>query len=218
MEIHQFSCREGNSVDLRQANALIKHKPDIVIWEAPSNKNSASLVFNPKDTTKKQESVIKDKIALLKKVLKKYRWVASDIKVYENTIKLLKDGKKIKMYGVDGPYELLQQTIIHKWHLINKPRNKGRHILWWVYIYLRERIMANNIKPLLKNDNQKVLVFMQKFHWIHVDFLLSEPAKNIIWKYYFGEFHNINKVNILEVLKTKNKILYKYWLKYSDFN
>jgi hypothetical protein len=217
MKIQQFSCREENAIDLRQSNALIKHKPDVVFWEAPSNKDFATLVFNPNDTFKKQESVIKDIIDNLKHISKNNKWVLSDIKTYENTIKLLKGGHKIKMYNIDGPSELLTQTIINKWNLIEKPRHKGRNILWWVYIYLRERIMANNIKPLIKGDNQMVLSFMQKFHWIHVKFLLSNPTKDEIWKYYFGEFKNIKKSNIVEILKTRNKILYKYWLKYSDF-
>jgi hypothetical protein len=217
MEIHQFSCREVNGIDLRQANALLKHKPDMVFWEAPSNKNSASLILDPRQSIVQQKDTLRERISYLKEVAKKVPWAASDIHVYENAIKLIENGYKIRMYHVDGPHELLLQTILNKWDLIEKPRQKGRHILWWTYIYLRERIMANNIKPLLKNKDQKILIFMQKFHWLHVNFLLSEPSKDMIWGYYFGKFENVTRKNISEILKTRNKVLHKFWLKYSDF-
>ena len=67
--------------------------------------------------------------------------------------------------------------------------------LWWVQIYLRERIMANHISFIVKKykikNNQKVLIFLQSFHWGHVKFLLDNPSKKEIWNYYFGKFSEV---------------------------
>jgi hypothetical protein len=217
MKILQFNCREENGIDLRQANAVLRHKPDTIIYEAPSDKSKAYLFFDPKESIKKQENRLKELNVSLRKISKKYPWVMSDIKTLENVIELSKTGHKTKIYYVDSPRELLRETIINKWNLIDKPRHRGVHLLWWVYIYLREKIMSQNIEPLLKNKNQSVLMFIQKFHWLNVKFLLSKPTKNEIWKYYFGRFKNVNKKNISETIKLKNKVLYKYWNEISDF-
>ena len=42
----QFDCVEGNKVDARQAKAVLRHKPDIVIFEKPAGKSGPSMVFN----------------------------------------------------------------------------------------------------------------------------------------------------------------------------
>lgn len=217
MKIIQFSCREKKGIDLRQANAILRHKPDIIIYEAPSNKNKAYLFFNSQEPIKKQKNILKKLTTNLKKIARKYPWVLSDIKTFENIVKLSKSGYKTKVYYVDAPSELLRETIVNKWNLISKSRRRGIHFLWWVYIYLREKIMSKNIEPLIKNKNQSVLMFMQKFHWLNVKFLLLKPTRDEIWKYYFGKFENVNQNNISEIIKLKNKILYKYWVKYSDF-
>lgn len=218
MKIYQFSCREEKGVDLRQADAVLRHKPDTIFCEAPSIEYGASLVFDPRKSIKEQESKLRKVARSLKKVSKKYPWVISDIKMYENTLELLKRGHKIRMYNIDAPSDLLQETIINKWNLMEKPRRRGSHLLWWSYIYLRERMMSKNMQPLINDEGDKtVLVFMQKFHWLNVKFLLSNPTKDEIWEYYFGRFKNIDRQNISEILKEKNKILYKYWLRHSDF-
>lgn len=217
MKIHQFSCREENGVDHRQADAILRHNPDVIFWEAPSTGRKASLVFDPKKSPKKHEGQLKKITKSLQKVSKKYPWVVSDISVYKNAIELLKNGHRVRIYNVDAPSELLKETIINKWNMMERPRRRGSHLLWWIYIYLRERIMTRNIQPLLKGDRQTALMFLQKFHWLNVKFLLSNPTKDDIWRYYFGKFKNINKQNVSEIIKEKNKVLYKYWLRHSDF-
>ncbi|MFA6300901.1 MAG: hypothetical protein WC609_00955 [Candidatus Paceibacterota bacterium] len=218
MKILQYNCREEKGIDLRQANAVLRHRPDIIIDEAPSGEGrTAQLGYNPNDSIKKQESKLKKLTKDMRKIAPKFPWVMSDIPKRKNVIKLQKIGHKTKIYAVDGPRKLLRESIKRKWDLIDKPRRRGIHLLWWTYIYLRERIMANKIEPLLKNKNQTVLISMQKFHWLNVKFLLSKPTKDEIWENYFGRFKNVNKKNISEIIKTKNKVLYKYWLKNSDF-
>ncbi len=217
MKIYQFSCREVNGIDLRQANAVLRHGPDLIIREAPGTDKGPVLVINPNDSVKIQQAKLKEIIVGLRKTAKKYPWVMSDVKIYENAIELLLGGHKLKMYDVDAPSELLRETIINKWNLIDKPRRRGIHLLWWVYIYLREKIMSKNIQPLLKNENQMVLMFMQKFHWLNVKFLLTKPKRDDIWQYYFGKFKGVDEKNISDFIKAKNMVLYKYWLKHSDF-
>lgn len=216
MPIHQIPCREQNDIDLRQANAVIKHKPNIIIFEAPTE--SSPLFFDSKLPLAKQKEIIKIKVSNLKKVAKEYSWVESDIKVFENAFNLALSGQDLKMYNIDAPSELLQQTIINKWNLIDKPRRRGVHLLWWVYIFLRERIMTENIRPLLKeNKNKSILVFLQKFHWLNVQFQLSNPSKDKLWDYYFGKFENVKRKDVANILKKDNDVLYKYWIKYSGF-
>lgn len=217
MKIYQFNCREGDGIDLRQANAILKHRPDLIIREAPGSENGPDLVFNSKSDIETQKSAVKKRNINLKKIAKKYAWVGSDIYVYKNLSSISDLGHKVRMYNVDAPSKLLRETIINKWNLMDKPRHRGSLLLWWVYIYLREKIMAKNTEPLLKDQNKKVLVFMQKFHWLNVRFLLSKPKKDEIWQYYFGKFKKIKQKNISEIIRSKNKVLYSYWKRYSDF-
>lgn len=202
---------------MRQADAMLKYKPDIIFREAPSTEHGAILVFDHKGTIKEHGRIVKGEIKKLQKVSREVPWAASDIAVYENAHKLFKLGHRVKIYNVDAPSELLRETIKNKWNLMEKPRRRGSHLLWWVYIYLRERIMSRNMRPLIIDKNKTVLIFLQKFHWLNVSFLLSNPSKNDIWDYYFGRFENINKKNIKEILKDKNEVLYKYWMRNSDF-
>lgn len=217
MTIHQIPCREQNNIDLRQANAVIKHKPNIIIFEAPANTGSP-LFLDSNQPILEQKELLKGKISNLKKVAKTYRWVESDIKVFENAFDLIKSGHELKIYNVDGPSELLQEALINKWNLIDKPRRRGVHLLWWVYIFLRERIMTENIRSILKeNKDKSILVFLQKFHWLNVQFQLSNPSKDKLWNYYFGKFENMNRKDMVNILKKENEVLYKYWVRYSGF-
>lgn len=174
-------------------------------------------MFNPQKSIDVQENELKKIIKNLRESSKKVPWSISDIQMYENTLEIFRKGHKVKIYNVDAPSELLKETITNKWNLMEKPRRRGSHLLWWVYIYLREKMMSKNIKPLLKENDQTILIFLQKFHWLNVKFLLSNPTEDDIWDYYFGKFKKIDKQNISEIIKEKNKILYKYWLRHSDF-
>jgi len=33
MKSYQFDCKEGKKIDQRQANAVLRHRPDVVIFE-----------------------------------------------------------------------------------------------------------------------------------------------------------------------------------------
>ena len=213
----QISCVEGNKIDLRQANAILKHKPDIIIQEAPCNFGKPDSIFNKYSPENKPLKKLEEICKSLRKTAKKYPWHMSDVYVYENIQKLWQSGHDVKNYNVDAPSELLKQTLIHKWNQIDGPHRRGTHLIWWVYIYLREVIMTKYVLEILKkNENNKkitVLVLMQKFHWKNVQFQLSHTSKDDIWKYYFGKFKNLKPKDIEELIKKENSVLYKYWNK-----
>jgi hypothetical protein len=220
MKLYQFSCIEGKKVDLRQADAVLRHKPDVIIFEAPSVGRTPSLIYNKyKPLNKPLVEVVKHK-KMLQRLAKKAPWVLSDVYVYDNIMKLWEDGHDVKLYNVDASSELLRVNLEIDENWDPKPYRRGTHFQWWVRIYLREKIMAENIQWVLsqnKKKDLKVLNFLQSFHWRNVQFLMSNPSKKKIYEYYFGKFRNINMKTIGEKVKEENKNLYKYWKKVSDF-
>lgn len=214
----QFDCKETDKLDLRQANAILKYKPDIVILEYPNNNKTPNLLLNKYSPLKKPRKLVKEKInGLSRKIFKIHPWARADIVIWKNITKLWAQNHQIFVYKVDAPHELtneLREFWDHTYPCVKK------NWIWWVKIYLRERIMANNVQWILdhykEKQNPTVLIFLQSFHWKHVKFLLNDPSKNKIWDYYFGKF-NISQHNVAERIKKLNKVFYKYWQKVSDF-
>jgi hypothetical protein len=219
MKILQFNCLEGEGVDLHQANAVLRHKPTFIFFESPG---PAKSIFNKYKSKEKPAQEFKELIRELKKAGKEYPWVNSDVYTFNNIKKLWDEGHDIKLYPIDGPSELLRVNL-QKFSKLNNPHpeRRGTHFAWWVRMYLREKIMTQSVRGVLKsmknNDAGVGLVFVQKFHWKNVQFHLSNPTKEEMYKYYFGAFKNINPENIGVKVKEANPILYKYWKKYSDF-
>ncbi len=207
---------------MRQANAITRHKPDIIFFEAPNNSQTPDSIYNKFPPSRKPLNRLKKQKKDLLQVAKKFPWVKSDIYVYDNIATLWKNGHDIKLYKVDGPSELLKIDLEKSGYQNHKPYRRGTHFEWWVKMYLREKIMVKNIQKVLyqyrNKNNLIILMFLQKFHWHNVKFQMSKPTKKRIWNYYFGSFNNLNEKNINLRIKKGNKILYKYWRKYSDFN
>lgn len=222
MKIFQYSCREGEGVDLRQANAVLRHRPDAIIFEAPSEGRTASSAFNKFKPGRKPEALFNAVQKEHRKTAKRYPWVLSDVRTYDNIRKLWKKGHDIKLFNVDGPPELLRVDL-KKFSARGEPgpERRGTHLLWWVRIYLREKIMTKYIQQILEQEGSKkdaiILVFLQSFHWRNVKFLLTDPPKKAIWRYYFGKFRTIDTKNIAAVLRDENDTLFKHWKKSADF-
>jgi hypothetical protein len=216
MKIINISCFEGNKVDMRQANAVLKYNPDIIIREVPNNSKKPGLIFNKYPANKKPVNELEKIKNDLKKVSKKYPYVLSDVYMFENLKKLWLSGYDVKIYDVDAPSELLHESVKNKWSKKNKPHRRGTHLVWWAYIYVRELIMTKYTKEILtKNKDEKgltVLVFIQKFHWLNIKFQMSH-SKTEIWNYYFGKFNSLTSKEIKKLLKKENAVLYKYWKK-----
>ncbi len=210
----QIGCKELDAIDSRQANAIIKHKPDIVIFEYPSQGKKPETIFNKYLPSKKPIKEINKIINNLKTVGKKYPWVMSDIQVFKNIVNLWQEGRQVYLYNVDGPSDL-NKIGLDYWKSPRPCPKNDKYITWWVKMYLREVIMTQNIRLVL-NKNYKettisVLVFLEIFHYRHVKFLLKKPSSDDIWKYYFGNWSKLSPEDISEILKKDEPKLYKYW-------
>jgi len=217
-KLHQFDCREQNRTDLRQARAVLKYKPDIIIFELAGKSGNPETIFNKYDCKNKPFGEIAIIQKSLKKVSRKFGYALSNIKTCENIKQLWRNDHNVLLYNVDGPRDL-RTEFFEAWEHMYPCAAKNW--LWWVRIYIRERIMANHIQLILKKykikNDPKILIFLQNFHWRHVKFLLTNPSKEKIWKYYFSKFSEITPRAISERIKRNNKLFYKYWGKISDF-
>ncbi len=216
---HQFNCRETKELDLRQADAVLKYQPDIIIMEYPNNILTPNLEVNNYPALKKPIRLVKKLTKeFSQKVLKIHPWARADTVMWKNIASLWKKGHQVLVYSVDAPSELTGEWLEVWQHMYPSALNNW---IWWVKIYLREKIMLQNIQWVLSNyqkkKDPKILIFLQSFHWQHVRFLMSYPSNNEIWHYYFGNFSEIDTGNIGPKLKKINKVFYKYWKQISDF-
>lgn len=214
----QRSCVEGNKIDLRQADAVLKYKPDIIIFEMPKGKNGPSTIFNRYSCKNKPFEIVDEKIKKLKIAAKKYPYALSDVVVWENIKKLWKEEVNTQIYNVDSSVFLRGNNLYSE----QKYSFAVKKWMFWVYLYLRDFYMAKNTKIVLDNyskkENLTILICLQSIHWIHTQFLLTNPSKEKIWKYYFGKFKNIKPTKEIEVeIKKKSKILSYYWKKVQKF-
>lgn len=218
MKLHpkfiQQSCKEGNGIDLRQSKLVLKHKPDIIIFEMPQEKYDPNTIFNKYQPSNKPLKKVEVIIANLKASARKYPYAKSDIAVWENTKALWAENHNVLVYNVDSPDELRRRYFEDMEEDYPAVRKDW---LFWVYLYIRESYMARNVKWILENYQEKrnptIAVFLESIHWKHVQFLLRSPSQKEIWKYYFKNFPGLEPGNIDDKIKERNKVLYKYWKK-----
>lgn len=209
----QFDCLEKNRVDLREAKAILRYRPDIIIFEMPEINGKPDLIFNKYDCKNKPFKKLEEIQANLRKNAKQFKYALSDVEVWKNIEYLWRENHDILLYNVDAPREVRQEffELRHTYPLVPKKW------VWGVKLYIRECIMANHIQNILKRYTRKsnpiILIFLQKYHWGHVKLLLKNPSKKEIWKFYFGKFSEVTNKNIASEIKKQSNILYKYWLK-----
>jgi hypothetical protein len=214
----QINCCESGNVDLRQAQAVLKYKPDAILFEYPNDQKTLGYSVNQFEPKKKPLHNIRKLQKSLRRASKNDGWVSSDIQVFENIISVWKQGHQILLYNVDAPFDLVSE-----WNQVwkNMYPSALRNWLWWVRIFLRELYMTQNIRHVLKNPQlgtrPTILVFLQSFHWKHVQFLLSNPSKKQIWNYYFGSFPNFRQSNAYTTIARENKLFAQHWKKLSPF-
>ncbi len=208
----QIDCVEGKQMDSRQAKAITKYHPDIIVLEYPNDGKTPDFDFNNYPANKKPIQKVLKIQEMLRKTAKTNPWAQSDIDMWENIISEWKNGNNVLVFKIDGPIKLTSDTD-HR----NKFTGIPHHIKWWTRIYLREQFMVKNMNYILnKYPNAKtVLVFLQSFHWDHVKLLLKDPTKNKVWKLYFSRFKNLTKESLELKLKKYPNIL-SYYKKYSD--
>lgn len=219
---HQINCRESRdgSIDLRQANGVNKYKPDIILLEYPVIGEYPDFPFNKYAARDKPKELVDKRTRdFPPEVLKTDPWVVADTYMWREIAKQWSGGNQIYVYPTDGPHELISEWREVWEHMYPQATHNW---VWWVQIYLREKLMASHIKWVLdkhKDINKPVVnVYLQSFHWKHVKFLLSNPSPDEIWGYYFGRFANdITRDTITFHIKKLNLVFYKYWQRYSDF-
>jgi len=116
----QFNCEEGDKVDLRQAKATLKYKPDIIVFELPKDSKELSAIFNHYSCENKPIKKIDLIIKNLKKAAKKYPYAISDVFVWENIKKMWGQGINTQIYNVDSP-----DKIRREFFLFQKPISAG---------------------------------------------------------------------------------------------
>jgi hypothetical protein len=217
----QVDLPETKRLNLDQAKAVLRFKPDIIFLEWPQDIKNSPVAFNKYPPLKKPKGLVKkiQKGLLKKDSLKKHPWAVADAVLFDNISKLWSEGHDVFLFPVDAQRELTAENYL-LWKKMYPAVKK--QWLWWVRIYLREKIMAENIERAFKKythkDKPKVLVLLQSFHWRHVRFLLSHPSKSRVWKYYFGRFSGITPKTIAGDIYKENRVFYKYWKKYADFH
>ncbi|MBU0647778.1 hypothetical protein KJ855_01205 [Patescibacteria group bacterium] len=216
----QVDCNETMELDLRQAEAVKKYRPDVIILEYPCDGKDPAWDLNKFEPTKKpKKAIVNLKKGFSKKVLKIHPWAAADTIMWKNVIDLWENDHQVLIYSVDGPGELTSEWLEVWGHMY--PCAK-KNWVWWVQIYLRERIMANHIIGILADyqgkENPVVLIFLQSFHWKHIKYMIDNPDKEKIWDYYFGKFEDeVSREDMRQRIASLNKVLYKYWQKVADF-
>jgi len=216
----EINSKNWSKPDCRQAEYVLKYKPDIIIFESPVNK-TPDTIYNKYSCNKKPFNLVqKYKKELIVNSKKPGNGDAiSDVRLFDNIMALWNKGHDVLLYNVDGPNDL-RREFFEVWKYMYPSALKNW--LWWVRIYLREKYMAKNIQWVLEKNKDKesvvIAIFLQSFHWKHVQFLLKNPSKKEIWKYYFSKFKEVNEKSITEKIMKENKVFYKYWLKMSDFN
>lgn len=215
----EINSKGWTKPDLRQAEYVLKYKPDIIIFELGADK-TPDTIYNKYSVKDKPLKLVKERQKWLKKVSKNpgNGDAISDVISWDNIMKVWSEGHNILIYNADSSNEL-RKEFFEVWKYMYPSALKNW--LWWVQIYLREKYMAKNIKWILEKNKDKeklvIAIFLQSFHWKHVKFLLTNPPKKEIWEYYFSKFKEVNINSIGNKIKKENKVFYKYWVKMSDF-
>lgn len=209
----QVNCVEGRHLDLRQARAVLKYSPDLILLESPNDGKSCSYPFNRYLPKNKPLRILDRMIENLEEAGKRTPWVRSDIAMWQNVAFLWKQGKQVLLFRLDGPRDLVVRPVAE----IDWGR-KPRDVMGWVRIYLREKFMAKHFDEVLARHSDKkiCLVFLQSLHWEGVRLLSNHPSKARIWKRYFGRFKGLNPNELAKLVKSY-PVLWKYWRKLSDF-
>ena len=216
----EINSKNWSKPDYRQAEYVLKYKPDIIIFESPADK-TPDTIYNKYSCDKKPLDLIRkyrNRLIESSKVPGNGD-ALSDARLFDNVVKLWKTGHDVLLYNIDGPSEL-RREFFEVWKYMYPSALKNW--LWWVRIYLREKYMTKNLKWVLEKNKDKesvtIAIFLQGWHWRHIKFLLSNPSRKEVWKYYFSRFKEVDEKDIGEKIKKENKVFYKYWLRMSDFN
>lgn len=188
----QVGCKERDGIDPAQAKAVLKHKPDIILFEYPQNNKTPDTIFNKYLPAKKPKKEVTKMIQMLKVASKSQSWVQSDVQVFKNIDKLWSKGKQVYLYFIDAPSKITSARLDEN-NKLHRPFPKiQKYLWWWKKMYARESYMTKHLKWILKKHEEKdikILVFLEKFHWNNVQFRMKAKSKEAIQEYYFSTFN-----------------------------
>ena len=213
----QANCREGKKVDLRQAAVVKRYKPDIIFFELPSFNGNPSSPFNAYGIKKKLFARVEKIKKGLRHEAGKTPYALSDAFVWDNIATLWREGHNVLLFNVDAPQKLRQEGFA-QYGSLSLPRIEQAW-QFWAQQYVRETIMASHIERILKRYSKRkklvVAVFLQNFHWHHVQFRLKHPTPGKVWRYYFWRSPKLTPSFVTKALRKERPVLYRYWKKYS---
>jgi hypothetical protein len=211
----QANCIEGKRVDPRQAEVVKKYKPDIIFFEMPAFKNRPASPFNAYGVTKKPFAKVEKIKVGLRREAKRTPYAGSDVLIWDAVELLWRAGHNTLLFNIDAPQRLRHESFM-RYRSVPLARQK-RQWQFWIYLYIREAIMARHMESILKKYSKRkdltVAVFLQNIHWQHVRFLLEHPSKEKVWNYYFGKFPGLTPATVAKTLTKENPALYQYWKK-----
>lgn len=205
--IHVDEPEHKEEIVRKQAEEILRIKPDIILFEFPKQKTRSLSDFNQFKPNEKPKQRAEELKQSYKRASEKYPWLKSEYKIIEAIEQLWSEGKQVYLFEIDGPIELT----------CSGERTGG--LLNIVWNYLRERYMAENINKIRKKVKGKTaLILCHNFHWKNIQFLLKNPNKDKIWDYYFTKNRVTKSPKDVKLeLKENAKVLYKYWNLKSDF-
>ena len=151
----QISVLEQNRPDYRQARAVLKYKPDIIIFESAAENFNPETIFNKYSP---QNKPIKKILAIqkdLRKVAKELGFgdALSNVARWESIMKLWREGHNTLVYNADGPTELRKEFFVVWRHMYPCAL---KNWLWVASrLYIREVIMARHVRDILKKYKAK---------------------------------------------------------------
>ena len=91
----EINTKNWRSPDYRQAEVVLKHKPDIIIFEKANNGKTPNTIYNRYSCKNKPIQLVRKHQKWLKEKSKEYGDAASGISMWDNIIKLWSEDHKI---------------------------------------------------------------------------------------------------------------------------
>ncbi|MBU3958078.1 MAG: hypothetical protein KKB25_03305 [Nanoarchaeota archaeon] len=198
--IHLNEPKHTVRASIKKTKEILKIKPYIILFEYPQDSEPGTF-YNKFLPSKKPLKRFKRLKQNLRKHARKYPWLIGDVKIFEMIERLWRENKQVLLFNMDGPSKLTA--------LCDKIVRSRNRLLFDVWNYLREQYMIKTIRKV-KNEfpRSKIVIICHDYHWKNIEFLLRNPSKKEVNKYYFSRIDEYIKFDL-----KKYKILQNYWNK-----
>ena len=204
--IHFNEPAHTKKIEIKISKQILKVKSDAILFEFPKGSFGGIEKFNKYKPKNKPKYLIENWKGNLLLSSKKINSLKGTIEIVKNIEKLWNNGHQIYLYNIDAPAELSKLGLYKRYS-----GKLSYNLRFWIWIFLREKIMISNIKKIYKNlklkiKNPKLLVKCHNFHWRNITFLLKNPDRKKIEHYYFSKFSR----NEIKSVLMKEKVLRKW--------